>query len=232
MPTESNTPGVPEKTPEKKHIGRRRILFISAAAAILIPVLLLALAVSTRTGFPRPEMTPEDWSRQSRVTMTLMQQILDRQDEKYAQITLSPRDVRALLHFAVNYDQFAAMLGRRGVPDETVQWLADYDDEGRFFLTYRVPVPGGLSFILQGNATGRYGRNLFSLSPENCRIGRLPVPGWAIRPFLPYILARLDRNRYVRIFHRTVETVEPDEKHNLIVTYQPDMARTVRGKGF
>jgi len=81
-----------------------------------------------------------------------------------------------------------------------------------------------MAFILRISASGKYGDNRFALSPRNCRIGRLPVPAAAVRLILPYIFAELDRDPYVRGFHRAVESVEPDPRNNLVVTYRPDMA--------
>lgn len=230
---EKTAENMPKKTPGKKRLVRRIVLIALLILLVTIPTVLFVLASGDRqTGFPRPVITPEDWDRQSRLTMTAMQQVLDQNNTgEFASITLTPADVNTLLRFAINRDQFASLFGRRKTFDETVPWAGKYDTKGIFHLAYILRGPGSISFTLRGSVSGRYGNNRFELEPGECRIGRLPVPKWAIRRILPRILARLNRQKHIRLFHQTVESVLPDQEHNLIVTFRPDQARSLHRQG-
>ena len=230
---ETISANTPEKETGKKRFSRRRVeLILLLVLAVTIPTGLVSLASGDRLeGFPRPEITPEDWDRESRLVMAVMQQILDKNNtEEFARIKLSPEDVNTLLRFAINSDRFAGLFGRRGEFDETVQWTGTYDGR-QFHLGYVLRGPGLMRFTLRGSVSGRYGNDRFELEPENCRIGRLPVPLWAIRRILPHVFERLNRNRHVQFFHLTVESVEPDGNSDIIVTYRPDKARSLPRKG-
>ena len=206
-------------------LRRHRKACIAAGVPLLLVTVLLALTVRFQTGFPRPELSDEDWKCQSRVVMKVMQQVLKKDSPELARITLSPKEVDVLLRFAVNADQLAAMFGRGRSGREPAQWLASYDEHGKFRFAFIAGV-GPARFILRGSSACRYGGNRFVLSPENCRVGLLPVPAWMIRPFLPKILAEVDKNSYVQLFHQAVETIEVDPEKRLIVTYRPAVART------
>lgn len=229
---ETISANTPENTSEKTSGKSRLVLIVLLLLLVTIPTGLVLLASGDRLeGFPRPEITPEDWDRESRLVMAVMQQILDKNNtEEFARIKLSPADVNTLLRFAINSDRFAGLFGRRGEFDETVQWTGTYDGR-QFHLGYVLRGPGSIRFTLRGSVSGRYGNDRFELEPENCRIGRLLVPTWVIHSILPHVFERLNRNKHVQFFHLTVESVEPDGNSNLIVTYRPDKARSLPRKG-
>lgn len=225
----------PEKASKKKRVSRRRVvLIVLLILAVTVPTAIFSLASGDRReGFARPEITPEDWERQSRLTLATMQRVLDKNNtEEFARVTLSPADVNTLLRFAINSDRFAGMFGRRSEFTETAQWTGEYDGRGRFHLGYILRGPGTIRFTLRGSVSGRYGNNRFELEPENCRIGSLPVPAWAVRSVLPHVFDRLNRKKHVQFFHMAVETIEQDKDHNIIVTYRPAQARAMPRKGF
>lgn len=218
------------KFPLKKWIMDHKILTGILAALLLIPsglVLLLGcLLLTTQTAFPRPEITPDDWMRQSKVVMKAMQQTLRAEPGSVQELKLKPADVAALLKFAVNNDQIASLFSGNSTP-EGVLWTITYDKKGHLHASYLAPTGvGALACILQITARIRYENNTFLVTPLVCKAGSLTIPNQMVaQHVIPRVLAELENNPYIQMFHTAVESITTDRKDRLVIRYIPDNAK-------
>lgn len=214
----------------KNGLKKHKILVIALAGGISILLLFMitlgCMTLTTQQFFPRPEITPEDWMRQSRVVMKGMQQFTQEDPTQVQKLRLAPEDVAALLKFLVNNDQIGALFSGNGAP-EGVLWTITYDKQGLFHAAYLADTGvGNLRSHLRVTAQVRYENNAFEITPVDCRVGSLKIPLSMVRKhILPRVYAELEENNYIQMFHQAVESITPDHKNRLVIRYIPDHAK-------
>ena len=220
------------KFPLKKWIKEHKTAAISILCAvvllILFPVVIGGLTLNTQTAFPRPEITPEDWMRQSRMVMKGMQQIMQSDPSQMQEMVITPAEASTLLKFVVNNDQFGAFFSGKSV-QEGVLWTAAYTDNGHVQAAYIAHTGlGKLSCILQVNAIVSYADNSFRIIPVECKAGYLVIPNSIVSKYiLPKVLEALENNSYVQMFHNAVESISRDGKNRIVIRYIPENAKFI-----
>ncbi len=198
----------------------------SVGVLVLIAVILGCMLLTTQQSFPRPEITPEDWMRQSRVVMKSMQQVMQSEPGQTLEMVLTPEDAAALLKFAVNNDQVSAMFSGKNI-QAGVPWSVTYSKDGLVHASLIANTGiGSLNCIVRVSAMVSYANNAFRITPVECKVGSITIPNSIITErVLPGVLAELDNNNYVQMFHSAVESISRDDKNRLVIRYIPDNAK-------
>lgn len=200
-------------------------IFCAVDVVILFVVILGFLTLTRQTAFPRPEITPEDWMYQSRVVMKGMQQVMQAEPGVVQEMKLRPEEVAALLKFVVNNDQIGSFFSGKTAADG-VRWTVTYGNDGRIHAAVLADTGLGLRTVLSMVARVRYEEDTFTVLPLECRIGSLPIPNSLVnKHVIPRVLAELERNSYIQMFHRAVESIQQDQDNNLVIRYIPDYAK-------
>lgn len=218
------------KSSLKKWLKKHKILVIILAGCIMLPLILAitlgCMLLTTQQSFPRPEITPEDWMRQSRVVMKGMQQFSQEDPTQVQKLRLAPEDVAALLKFLVNNDQFGAFFSGNGAP-EGVPWIVTYDKHGWFHTAYLLETGiGKFHCLLQFSYRLHYADNTFTITPLDCRVGRLRISNDMVAKYvLPRVYEELEKSNYIQMFHPAVESITTDHKSRIVIRYIPDHAK-------
>ena len=214
----------------KKWLSKHKVLAITLAACIMIPAAIIitlgCMLLTTTQFFPRPEITPEDWMRQSRVVMKGMQQVMQAEPGQIQEIVLAPEDAAALLKFAVNNDQISSMFSGKSTR-EGVLWTVTYDREGMVHAAYIAPIGiGKLGCMLRITAMVSYANNMFRITPVKCTVGSITIPNSIVTErVLPRVMAELENNQYIPMFHAAVESVSRNENGQVVIQFFPDKAK-------
>lgn len=216
-----------------KNWKRKHWIIASVIASILLlPMIALGILgtmlLTTQQYFPRPEITPDDWMRQSRVVMKTMQKVLQEDPYQIMEIKLKPEEAASMLKFVVNNDQISGLFSGKGAA-EGVQWTLAYDQDGRLHAAYLADTGiGSLRCLLRVTALVEYADDTFKITPLNCSAGSLTIPNSTVSEHvLPKVLEELERDSYVQSFHQAVESVKTDSKKRLIIRFIPANAKAL-----
>lgn len=214
----------------KKWIASHKIpLIILAACMVVIMSAVITLGcmlLTTQQFFPRPEILPDDWMRQSRIVMRGMQMVMQAEPGQIQEIVLTPEDAAALLKFAVNNDQLGSLFSGREV-QSGVLWTVTYNNAGQIQAAYIAKTGlGKFNCLLRITAVVSYANDTFRVTPVECKAGSITIPNSIVAErVLPRILEKLEENNYIQLFHGAVESISRDENCQLVIRFYPDKAK-------
>ncbi len=205
---------------------RKKIyLFGGLAAGVLLLLTLLMLTLTGRKSFLIPEITPEDWMRQSRLSMHVMQKVFQCRPGETAEQKLTEGDVNTLLHFAANGSRLIGVLRGTQTRRDTF-WICSCRKDV-FHLEYLARY-GILKSILSADFRLDYRENHFTVIPLQCKLGHLPIPAACCRMIVTRLLAEPKIQERMETFHRAVEAIEyRQDKKSFYVRYYPASLRDV-----
>ena len=214
----------------KKWLASHKVPIITLAVCLAVVltglITLSCMLLTLRESFPRPQITPEDWMRQSRAAMKAMQLVMQAEPGRMQEIVLEPADAAALLKIAVNNDQIGTLISGRDMQGG-VPWTVTCNQLGQ--IRGACIIPTGIrkiNCILQFTVMISYANNTFRITPVECKVGSVTIPNSIITEHvLPRVQDELEKNVYIHLFHRVVESISRDEKYRIVIRFWPDKAK-------